>query len=275
VSLYEQLQERLHGHPYNGYFTCVCQFHDDHSPSMFVYEDGYYSCKTCHAHGSLEKLNKALGGKSVKATTRNIVSPRWRKWEEQHGDMEGIAAHAHLSLKRFPQWNFYFKERKIEKFVEKGKLGYIDGWATFPVFSPEGVIQNIVVRHTKNKARYSIKPVDDKTPLLYCPNWHRVNSSDIVYVVYGIIDAISLELLGLSCVTGITGKSLSAETLKPLHKHFIIVPDEYEEQDAHRLANDLGFRASVKRLSFPDGTKDPDGIRVKFGNEYLLQALGI
>ena len=158
--------------------------------------------------------------------------------------------------------------------MEKGKLGYIDGWATFPVFSPEGVIQNIVVRHTKNKARYSIKPVDDKTPLLFCPNWHRVNSSDVTYVVYGIIDAISLELLGLPVVTGITGKSLSAETLKPLHKHFIIVPDEYEEQEAHRLANGLGFRAKVKKLSFPDDAKDPDGIRVKFGNEYLLQMLG-
>ena len=115
--------------------------------------------------------------------------------------------------------------------------------------------------------------MDDKAPLLYVPNWGRVVASETVYVVYGIIDAISLELIGLPVVTGITGKSLSAETLKPLGKQFIIVPDEYEDMEAHLLANSLGWKARVKRLVYPEGVKDPDGIRTHFGNDFLLGAL--
>lgn len=276
MRLYDQLQEKLDGHIYNGYFTCLCQFHDDRKPSMFVYEDGWYSCKSCGAKGTLEKLNRHLGGISVNKEphSNTVLLPKWKRWEENWGDLTGIAKHAHLSLKRYPDWNFYFKQRKIESFVEPGLLGYLDGWATFPVFDQEHKIQNIVVRHTKNSGtRYAIKAMDDKKPLLYVPNWGRVMASEIVYVVYGIIDAISLELIGLPVVTGITGKSLSAELLKPLGKRFIIVPDEGEERDAHLLANDLGWRGKVKQLPFPDGTKDPDDIRRKFGNEYLLGAL--
>lgn len=275
MALYDQLQERLDGHIYNNYFAARCVFHDDSNPSMFVYEDGYFTCKSCGAKGSLAKLNKHLGGKSVNTKSHsNTVLPRWRKWEESFGDITGIAKHAHLSLKRYPQWMFYFKQRKIEQFVEQGFLGFIDGWATFPVFDQSHKVQNIVVRHTKNTGtRYAIKPVEDKHPLLYVPNWGRVVASEIIYVVYGIIDAISLELIGLPVVTGITGKSLSAELLKPLGKRFVIVPDEYEEKDARLLANSLGWRAKVKCLHYEDGVKDPDGIRTHFGNEYLLGAL--
>ena len=120
MRLYDQLQEKLDGHIYNGYFTCLCQFHDDRKPSMFVYEDGWYSCKACGAKGSLEKLNKHLGGKSVNKERGNTMLPKWKRWEENFGDITEIAKHAHNSLKRYPQWNFYFKERKISEFVEQG-----------------------------------------------------------------------------------------------------------------------------------------------------------
>lgn len=275
MRLYDQLQERLDAHRYNGYFTICCPYHNESHPSCFVYESGFFTCKSCGAKGSLEKLNKHLGGKSVITKSHsNTVLPRWREWENKWGDITNIAKHAHLSLKRYPQWNFYFKERKISEFVEFGYLGFIDGWATFPVFDQNHKVQNIVVRHTKNSGtRYAIKAMDDKAPLLYVPNWGRVMASETVYVVYGIIDAISLELIGLPVVTGIMGKSLSAETLKPLGKQFVIVPDEYEDKEAHLLANSLGWKARVKRLVYPEGVKDPDGIRTHFGNDFLLGAL--
>lgn len=278
MSLYDQLQEKLEGRPYNGYFACLCQFHDDHSPSMFVYEDtGTYSCKSCGAHGSLEKLNRHLGGKSVKVATGNPqVLPQWRKWEEQHGDLEAIAKHAHESCKRYPQWMFYFKERQIDQFFELGYFGYIDGWATFPVFDAQHKIQNIVVRHTKRKdVRYAIKHIEDSSPLLYCPNFDRVKNSEVVYVPFGLIDSWAFEAIGLASVTGITGKSLSADLLRTLGKRIVLVPDEWEEKEAHKLANALGWRASVKQIIYPEGIKDPDGIRSKLGNSYLLQVIGV
>jgi DNA primase len=274
MSLYDQLQEKLNGHLYSGYFVSLCCFHSDTHPSMFVYPDGF-RCATCGKHGSLSYLNKFLGGRDmVIRKTQNVLLPQWRKWEEQYGDVDGIARHGHLSLKRYPQWQFYFKQRKIEQFIEQGYFGYISGWALFPVFDQEHKIQNIVVRSTKqNGTRYAIKPLEEKKPLLYVPNWKRVRESDAVYVVYGIIDSISLELIGLPVVTGITGKSLSAELLKPLGKRFVIVPDEYEEKEARLLANSLGWRCKVKQILYPEGTKDCDDVRRKFGNEYLLGAL--
>lgn len=277
MSLYSQLQEKLEGRQYNGYFACLCQFHDDHAPSMFVYEDtGTYSCKSCGAHGSLEKLNRHLGGNSAKVRKSTPqVLPQWRRWEEQYGDLEGIAKHAHESCKRFPQWRFYFKERQIDQFFELGYFGFIDNWATFPVFDAQHKIQNIVVRHTKRKdVRYAIKHIEDSNPLLYCPDWNRVQDSEVVFVPFGIVDAWSFQAIGLASVTGITGKSLSADLLRTLGKRIILVPDEWEEKEAHKLANALGWRARVKRIAYPEGSKDPDELRRHLGNEYLLQMVG-
>lgn len=277
MSLYDQLQEKLEGRQYNGYFACLCPFHDDHSPSFFVYEDGGWFCKSCRARGkSLEVLNRRLGGSSVKIRkAAPQVLPQWRKWEELYGDLEGIATHAHLSCKRFPQWMFYFKERKIDQFYEQGKFGYIDNWVTFPVFDAQHKIQNIVVRHTKRKdVRYAIKHIEDSQPLLYCPNWKRVQESDTVFVPFGIIDSWAFECIGLASVSGITGKSLSADLLRTLGKRIILVPDEWEEKEAHKLANALGWRAKVKQIAYPEGSKDPDEVRRHLGNEYLLQMVG-
>lgn len=277
MSLYDQLQEKLEGRLYNGYFACLCQFHDDHTPSMFVYEDtGTYSCKSCGAHGSLERLNRHLGGRSVKvATGKPQVLPQWRKWEERYGDLEGIAKHAHESCKRYPQWRFYFKERQIDQFFELGYFGYIDGWALFPVFDAQHKIQNIVVRHTKRKdVRYAIKHIEDNQPLLYSPNWKRVQESDTVFVPFGLIDSWAFEAIGLGSVTGITGKSLSADLLRTLGKRIILVPDAGEEREARMLANKLGWKASVRQLKYIEDEKDPDQVRKVHGNAYLLQALG-
>jgi DNA primase len=273
--LYDELLEKLHGHKYGGYFTAQCVFHSDSNPSMFVYEDsGTFRCTSCGARGNLQKLAKRLNMPGVRVAQKvDTVSPRWKEWGDRWGDLAGIAQHAHQSIKRFPQWGFYFRQRKIDQFYEQGYFGYIDGWATFPVFDEHRKIKNIVLRHCKNKARYTIKHIEDAAPLLYVPNWERVKNSDTVYVPYGIIDAWAFEAIGLASVTGITGKSLSPELLQPLNKNFVIVPDEWEEQEAHNLANRLGWRARVKRLAYPEGVKDPDGVRTKLGNEYLLGAL--
>ena len=273
-SLYEQLQEKLGGRPYNGYFACLCQFHDDHSPSMFVFEDGY-SCKSCGARGSLEKLNRHLGGRSVKVPNKtSLVLPKWREWEQKWGDLEGIAKHAHQTCIKRPSEMWYLKDRKIDQFFELGCFGMIDYWCLFPVFDAQHKIQNIVVRHTKRKdVRYAIKHTDDNTPLLYCPNYDRVKNSEVVYVPFGIVDSWSFEAIGLASVTGITGKSLSAELLQTLGKRIVLVPDEGEEREAHMIANKLGWRCSVKRLKYDDGCKDVDDVRITMGNNYLLQAV--
>jgi len=276
MSLFTQLQEKLQGHLYNGYFACICPFHDDHSPSCFVHENGY-RCKSCGAHGSLDYLNKYIGGHEVKVVkSKSQVLPAWRRWEQQWGDLQGIADHAHETCKRFPSEMWYMKERKIDQFFELGYFGMMDNWMLFPVFDEKHKIQNIVVRHTKKKdVRYAIKHIEDNKPLLYCPNWQRVEESDTIYIPFGIIDTYAFEAIGLASITGITGKSLSAELLAPLGKHLVFVPDYQEGNEAHHLANRLGMEHDVLDLEYPDGVKDPDGIRSEYGNQYLLNLLGV
>ncbi len=257
-----------------------CLWHGaDHNPSLMVHEDGFH-CKTCGKRGSLAYLDRTVG--SHFQLTRRQVSkpqllPRWRSWEEKYGTIEGIASAAHKSLKTFPQFQKYYKVRKIDEFIEQGNFGYLAGWYTFPVYSPEHHIVDIVVRAGKHKndARYVLRPDRDRVgTFLYSPSWDRVQQAEVIYVVYGIIDSWAMEALGLPCVTGTTGKSLSADQLKPLGKKFIIVPDDGEEREAYLLENKLGWRAEVKKLKYDDDCKDPDNVRVKFGNQYLLQLLG-
>lgn len=278
MSLYENLMEKMSGHEYSNYFTAICPFHDDHSPSLFVYDDGFFRCAACGKKGNLRLLERKIshGFATSNHDTVSRVLPQWRKWEQEWGDLEGIAEHAHHSLKRFPQFQAYYKKRKCEDFINQGFLGYIGGWAVIPVFDRTHRIVDIVCRAVKGKGdtRYVVKPSEIAQRPLFCPNWSIVEESDRIFVVYGIFDAVSLALAGLPVVTGITGKSLSAEQLYPLKKRFVVIPDDGEEKDAHKLCNKLGWRARVKELTYPSGTKDPDGIRVMYGNEYLKSLIG-
>lgn len=278
MSLYDSLLEKMDGHAYSGYFMSVCPFHDDHSPSLLVW-DGGYKCKACGARGSLQKLERKVQFGFRPRNNAVSILPRWKKWEQEYGDLEGIAEYAHDNLLRNKKYRRYYEERQCEKFVEAGRLGFIGGWAVIPVFGRDGRIVDMVVRQTSGKGdtRYVVAPAHDSGGSiirpLYVPNWKRVIASDLVYVVYGIFDAISLELCGLPVVTGITGKSLCPDQLIEMRKKFVIVPDHNEEGDAHKLANSIGWRGRVKELQFPDGAKDPDDIRRKLGNDALREML--
>lgn len=227
MSLYETLLEKLDGVEYSGYFAACCIFHGDEHPSMFVYEDGTFRCAACGKHGSLEYLAKKLGTVNIPVTRSQSsrVLPRWRGWERKWNDLTGIAQHAHENLLRYPQFQGYFKRRKIHEFIEDGFFGYIDGWAVFPVFGSEHQILDCVVRAISGKgdSRYVIHPIvgDSGNRQLYVPNWKRVQEARVIYVVFGIIDAWAFEGLKLPCVTGITGKAVPVDRLRALHRKII------------------------------------------------------
>lgn len=278
-SLYNSLLERLEGRQYSNYFACYCPFDSHTTPAMLVFEDGMVKCLSCNKIWSHAQLDKKIGSHFIQTQRNNTVSkilPQWRRWENEYGSLEGIADAAHRSLKRHPSFQTYFKKRKIYEYMDEGVLGYLDGWVTFPVYSRSAKIIDIVVRSISvhGDVRYVVKPNEhgDMRPL-YCPDWKKVLGSQTIYVVYGIIDAISLHLAGLPVVTGITGKSLSADLLRPLGKRFVIIPDKDEEREARILANKLGWRARVRELDYGD-CKDPDEIRRTFGNQQLLQLIG-
>lgn len=277
-NLFDTLLERMEGRKYSNYFSAFCPFDKHKSPALLVYDDGMFVCLSCGKKGTLKYLDKVTGSHFIpqRNDTVSRVLPRWRKWEEKYDDLEGIVQAAHRNLKRYPKFQEYFRKRKIYDFVDEGSLGFLDNWVTFPIFSVEHRLLDIVVRSVSRTGdtRYVVHPNVGALRSLFVPSWERISQHQTVYVVYGICDAISLHLAGLPVVTGVTGKSLSPELLKPLGKRFIIIPDAGEEREAHKLANKLGWRCIVKELDYPEGTKDTDDIRRQFGNEYLLQALG-
>lgn len=278
-SLYNSLIEKLEGHPYSNYFSCWCPFDKHKSPALLVYDDGLFVCLSCGKKGTHKFLDRYIGSHFRPQQTQcqpSRVLPQWRRWEQKYDDLEGIVYHAHRSLKRQAMFQSFFKARKILEYVDEGNCGYLDGWVLFPVYDDRKKLLDVVVRATSGKGdtRYVVAPRDDRgIRPLYVPSWQKVNNADTVYVVYGVIDAISLHLSGLPSVTGVTGKSLHADVLLPLRKRFVIVPDEGEEQEAHKLANQLGWRARVKELEYPDNVKDPDGLRKMFGSSYLQEIL--
>lgn len=277
-NLFDSLLEKMEGRKYQDYFSAFCPFDTHKAPALLVYKDGFI-CLSCHKTGTLQYLSKKIGSHYIPSQRIDTVSrmlPRWRTWEQKYGDLNGISHQAHKTLKALPHYQTYLKKRKIYDFADEGHIGYLDGWITFPVFSPKHEILDIVVRSVSrnNDTHYVVHPGMDNMRPLYVPSWESVNKADLIYVVYGIIDAISLHLAGLPVVTGVTGKSLHPDLLKPLRKNFIVVPDDGEEAEAHRLANQLGWRARVKEIDFPDGTKDTDDIRRIFGDTKLLQLLG-
>jgi hypothetical protein len=279
TSLYESLLEKMGEHQYSHYFSAYCPFDEHKTPALLVYDDGKAWCLSCTKQWTHEQIQHKIGShySPKKYDTVSAVLPQWKNWEKNYGDLGEIAEAAHRNLVRNKNYQTYLRRRKIHEFIKDGHLGYLDGWITFPVLDSRLSIIDIVVRSVQRNTdvRYVIHP-GGSDRALYVPCWRQVLESETIYVVYGMIDAISLHLAGLPSVTGMTGKSLSYELLSPLRKRFIIIPDDDEDQEARKLANKLGWRAQVKKIDydkFGEDIKDPDGIRRSFGNQILLQAL--
>ena len=49
---------------YSNYLAMLCPWHDDDSPSMLVFDDGY-NCRACGVHGTLEYLYQKISGKNT------------------------------------------------------------------------------------------------------------------------------------------------------------------------------------------------------------------
>lgn len=288
MSIYDELFELIGVHKYSNYFSCRCvnPKHEDSSPSMFVYEDldkpegkGFFRCSGCTYKGTHEQLMRAVKGKSHNFKSGSIRKeqsflPNWSKWQKLYGNIEDLVHSAHTNLLKMELFQPYFKRRELMDMIKPLHLGYKDGWALFPIFDPSGKIVDVLCRSTLKigTSKYVIHPNNEETPLLYVPNWKRVDSASTCYIVYGIIDAISLEMAGLPVVTGSTGKSLSNKRLTQLNKKWCIIPDRGEESAARELAKSLGGFTQVMRLPYEDEEKDPDNIRTSRG-VHILKSL--
>lgn len=246
---------------------------------MLVYPDKFY-CKSCGAYGNLTRLEKKIHGVSRGGVHEDAprILPKWRKWEAKYGNIMELAVDAHENVRAFSKNVLPFKKRKIDQFVDVGMFGVLEGWMVFPVFDPSHHVVDLVLRAglaKSHQVKYVVQAItkNEDRPL-YVPDWDAVTKADEIYAVYGTIDAWALHSLGYPVVTGTTGKSLDADKLRVLNKVVHIFPDRYEEAEAYKLAHALGWRGNVHLLNWPDeNTKDPDDIRMKYGNKILKKLM--
>lgn len=272
----EDVADYLESDKYDGYRMAICLWHDDHTPSMQVTERGYY-CKTCGAKGSLEKLYEEVSGRVVIREKRrwNPSALIWDKWKDRFGSIPQIAKVAHENLKNHPDLGNYLQVRKIDGQIKKLYLGYLDGFYCFPIRNEYEEIQGIVARaspsiQTKNN-RYTVSP---KCPIkLYIPSWREVLKATDIYIPYGTLDAVTLQMCGYASLTGISGQELNAKNLERFRKKLWIIPDMGEERKALELQTYLGWRGQCLFLDYPVGTKDPNGVYVQYGNEKLIELI--
>jgi hypothetical protein len=194
----------------------------------------------------------------------------------QYGSIYKLASVAHATLKDYPDQAYYLKKRGIAKLIQPCRLGWIDGYYTFPITDKKGQFSGLIVRaseFTENALgiRYGTPPGQE--PKLYVPSWKRIEKADKIFFPFGIFDCLVLFALGYPVATWSNGKHPDPDSLKLFRKKIIVIPDMNEEEDALIFAAKLGWRGEVKRINYPDKTKDLAGVYERYKKEALLSLL--
>lgn len=247
---------RWHG----GYFSMRCPFHDDREPSLLVYKDGAF-CMGCRRAYSLKDLVFKLDRRT---TYKNIEPQDGRKtlkWRRLPPPNEW-AEEAHSLLTDYPNMGGYLKQRGIDSRIEINRIGWWEGYFTFPGYDIDYEYVGLVVRaspevHVATKERYLTPPHQE--PFLYVPDWNRIAREDYVFVTFGIFDALYLATLGFPVCSPSNGQTADGTLFDDIRKRLIIIPDDKDEEveTAHRLIASLGWRGEYLKLPYTNELTDP------------------
>lgn len=261
---------------YERYIASLCPFHDDYRPSFFVYPDSY-RCSACEVRGKTKQLLNDLKnrkfGVSLEKREKTFHSP-WALWEGRYGHIDNIIYNAHRNLLDHNKTSYLYKRGITMKTINALKIGWMDDWITFPIFdASEEIISGVARAGETNKstAKYCLYPNTSPTTL-YVPDWKMVQCHSKMYLVYGIIDAVTLYQLGYAAASTVTGKRVDPSAFDTIRKKIIILPDDGEELDATWLASRLGWRGDVMTIDYPAGTKDCNDLLVK-QKDHLISVL--
>jgi hypothetical protein len=257
---------------YEKYALANCVFHSDSKPSMLVFRDGWFRCLGCGRAGRWSSIWDKVHGRNITVTPEKTTSYS----PPLQGNLEEVCYQAHTDLLQFPSLGWYLEMRGIQDRIETNEIGYVSGWYTFPVRSEQGAFQTAVLRtapHVQKVSglRYWCKSV----PMPYVPDWFRYRRSKYVFVVYGILDALTLSSLGLPVITSTAGNNtFNASWLDDFRCPVYIIPDKGEEKEALSLSNQLSWRGNIIKLNFPYGEKDVNGFITTNQTDDLLSQLG-
>jgi hypothetical protein len=241
----------------NDYIVALCPFHDDRKPSILIYGDGWFTCLGCGRKGTWDTLHRKMNG--VDVIIRPELDTRWQGPNIKKYDPEELAFVANEDLMNFPSYNWYLKLRGLEGRIETCQLGYWKGWYTIPMFDNDGQFQNLVLRAAPHIEKSSgLRYWFTGKASLYVPDWHKVNTSPYVFLVFGMLDALTLSELGFAAVTAGGTQNLRTEWLEDIRKPILVIPDQDEEPLAQKIISKLGWRGKMVRLPYRDGMKDPN-----------------
>lgn len=264
MPILDVLHEYMGGEHYGSYLAVRCPFHGDNHPSMLVYEDKY-SCKACGAFGYTQSLLKKVQGGSlsqfysfgIEEPDTSLPNP-FRGWLRRNSLSNVLKGAWEFANSNPHMLTYLTKDRGIPASTCRTLgIGTRDEFFTFPVTNPQKKIVGAFVRSGPGlpSSRYFV-PKDQDPNLLYAPSWKRVDQSQVVFLTYGPIDAITLYQLGFAAISTLSGKNLDVRVLDDIRKRIVIIPDFIEDREASRMAAKLGWRGSVCNFPYPDGTKD-------------------
>lgn len=264
---FDSLLEVLdYAHQYSGYIVSRCPFHDDTRPSFFVYPDKY-RCSSCGAYGDTSKLlGKINRGGSIIApvTNREDFRNPWTGW------LKRTSLERALTIAWKNGQSNYLQGRGIDNETQKKLgIGKMDGWITFPIKDSAGHIIGAVARageENPSMAKY-VTPAGQSPNILFVPSWKRINNADKVIVTFGILDAVTLFMLGFASISTTSGKRVHPSAFDAIRKPIKIIPDQKEESDALRLSAKLGWRGKTVQMKYPDKAKDINDLMWKCGME--------
>ena len=272
MDIYLELKNYLphdHGH----YRSGLCPFHDDHTPSLLAYQDGFFICEACGEQGnSLRLLTKFKGGRighSRKYGQPDVHLPTW----DQQDELGELMAEAHRVLLNFPGMRWYLRQRGVESRWQPCRLGWHEGWITLPVTTQSGKI-GLMLRATPGiHSQQRFTSPAGQPALLYCPDLEKLAQAKQAFIVFGMFDALTFAELGLPVVTTTGGKdSFDPAWLNGYRIPFWIIRDDKEEAIQAKLLAGLDWRGRPLHLTYPLGAKDPnDFLRLGKQRDLLAQ----
>lgn len=253
-----------------GYIHTYCVFHEDSKKSLLIYPDargytpGFYCLSgECGRKGSLEELLRVLEG----APPRPRNDSTKEKPPYLPNDLSDLAAlvnDAHLALldEAAPERRHYLEQRGLADMIVPAKLGWYKGWITTPILNLTGTLAGLYCRATPSEEKRTQQRFHQslgQRPMLFVPNWSILLSAMNVAVVFGMMDALTLSMLGISVVTTTGGSnSFNPSWLNRFRIPITIVPDASgDDRVAIDLAARLGWRGKILRLSYDEQVKDP------------------
>jgi hypothetical protein len=109
---------------------------------------------------------------------------------------------------------------------------------------------------------------------MYVPSWALWKEAEVHYVVFGVLDAISMVVAGLAATSPTAGKaSFDPEWLDNIDGTVVVVPDRGEESNAYDLAAGLDWRGLVHLPKYSADENDPNKILVQRGAKGLRHAM--